>query len=349
MRNVSAVLLGLMLAAGCGPSGPTARVNFSEVVEPKTPLSEQYMRIAVMNAQMEGDTGEYDQDKWSAMTADLIQHYLEQAAERHNMPIKLVDREHLKLTMGEKDLAAAGVTDSDESLASAQVKGASAILTTKVSIKIQKDVGKQRSIDAMSLVGGGWSQGGWGGGSVDTTEVDEEARNITVTCQFQLKDAATNELVISHNGRPTQDYSKTSSSFFFGSSQTEADMTPRDQVIGNMIDRHAQDFLCKFVPMEVFCEVQVEPSSNEESIAGARILVTAERNEDYEQALASFKQAIAADADDDDSLFGAGVCCEKLRRFDEARKYYKLAQSLEPKETHYGEAVERLSRSSKRQ
>ena len=68
------------------------------------------MKIAVMNAQMSGDTSEFDESKWAKMTADLIQHNLEQAAEHNNIPIKLVDREHMKLTMGEKDLAAAGVT-----------------------------------------------------------------------------------------------------------------------------------------------------------------------------------------------------------------------------------------------
>lgn len=342
MRRASVFVLMIVGAAltGCGPKSPIATVAFNRTIEPKTTLSEQYMQMAVMNAQMEGDTGEYDQDKWSRMTADMIQYYLEQAAEKHNIPIKLVDREHLKATMGEKDLASAGVTDNGDQMGSAQVKGAKAILTSKVTIKIDKQVGKKRTIDAMSVIGGGWSHGGFGGGAVDTEQVDEEARNITVQSQFQLKDSATNDVVISANSMPTQEFTKTKASPFFGSSKTEADMTPRDQVIGGMIEHQAQEFLAKFVPMEIKSTVEVKGSSNEKSIAGVRCLVT----DDYESGLANFKQAIADNPDDHKSLFGAGVCCEKLNRLDDARKYYKLAQSLDIKEPKYKAAVERVNR-----
>jgi tetratricopeptide (TPR) repeat protein len=340
----AAGLVGMCLVwvqvVGCGPKTPTARVAFSQLIEPKSPLSSQYMQIAVMNANMEGSSDEVDQSKWAGMTADMMQHYLEQASEKYNIPIKLVDREHLKIAMGEKDLAAAGITDSGDEVAASQVKGASAILTSKVTVKIDKQVGKKRTIDAMSVIGGGWSHGGFGGGSVDTEEVDEEARNITVTCQFQLKDPATNDIVVSHNAMPSQEYAKTSSSFFFGSSKTEADMTPRDKVIGAMIEKHAQDFLAKFVPIETSAEVTVEPSKNENSIAGVRALVM----DEYESALAKFKAAISEDQNDDESLFGAGVACEKLKRYDEARKYYKLAQSLDTENANYNAAVARIGR-----
>lgn len=342
MRRASFLLTMLLgaIVAGCGPKSPTATVAFSRMIQPKTTLSEQYMQIAVMNAQMSGDTGEYDQDKWSRMTADMIQYYLEQAAEKHNIPIKLVDREHLKMTMGEKDLASAGVTDNGDNVGSAQVKGAKAILSSKVTIKIDKQVGKKRTVDAMSVIGGGWSSGGFGGGSVNTEQVDEEARNITVQSQFQLKDSATNDIVVSHNSMPTQEFAKTKASPFFGSSKTEADMTPRDQVIGGMIERQAQEFMSKFVPMEIQSSVEVTPSKHEKSIAGVRCLVT----DDYESSLTNFKQAIAENQDDHKSLFGAGVCCEKLNRLDEARKYYKLAQSLDTDEPKYKAAVERVNK-----
>ncbi len=342
-RTVTGMVLSLILilVTGCGGSkSQIARVEFKEQVEPKMALSEQYMQLAVMNATMEGSTGEFDQQKWSSMTADMMQHYLEQARERNNMPFRLVDREHLKLAMGEKDLASAGITDGGDALGAAQVKGANAILTSKVTVKIDKQVGKKRTIDAMSVFGGGWSRGGFGGGGVNSSEVDEEARNITVTCQFQLKDAATNDIIVSHNAMPSQHYEKTKSGFFFGSSKTEADMTPRDAAIGAIIEQQAKEFLCKFIPVVFEDEVCVEHSSNEDSAAGVRALVL----EDYEAALNSFKQAIAADQNDHKSLFGAGVACEKLKRYDEARKYYRLAQSLKADNPDYNGAVQRVSR-----
>lgn len=340
MRKLFPVVLVLSFVVGCGPKSPTATVEFKETVAPKTPLSASYMNIAVMNANLEGSSDELDQSKWAGMTADMIQHYLERAGEQHNIPLKLIDREHLKMTMGEKDLASAGITDGGDALGAAQVKGANAILTSKVTVKIDKQVGKKRTIDALALAGGGWSRGGWGAGAVDTEEVDEEARNITVTCQFQLKDAATNDIIVSHNALPSQQYEKTSSSFFFGSSQTEADMNPRDRVIGAMIERHAKDFMAKFVPIDVADSVTVEASKNEACVAGVRCLVI----DEYADALGHFKQALSENPNDDEALFGAGVACEKLKRYDEARKYYKQALSLDVDDEKYKSAVDRVSR-----
>jgi hypothetical protein len=340
MRRILPLLVVSLLAAWTGCSKkPIATVEFTHQLQPKAPLDARYMQIAVRDAQVEGDTAEFDQKKWCRMTADMIQHHLEKAGEKHNLPIKLVDRDHVKLTMEEKDLAAAGVSDKGESLASAQITGANAILTSRVTIKIDKQVGKQRTINAMSVFASAWSRGGAGGGSVDSEEVDEERRNITVQCQFQLKDASSNDVVVSYNGAPAQHTQNTKASPFFGSSQTEADMTPRDRVIGEIVERQAQEFMGKFVPMEVRTSVEVEPSSEDESIAGVRSLV----EENYEAALGHFKQAIAADADDHRSLFGAGVCCEKLNRLDEARRYYKLAESLDKGEPRYKAAVGRIA------
>jgi tetratricopeptide (TPR) repeat protein len=335
-RIVASVFVCLCsVSLGCLSKNQVATVSFETNMQPQKPLSEQYGNIAVMNAQVGGDTGEFDQQKWATMTADLIQYYLEQASEKNNVPIKLVDREHLAKTMGEKDLAAAGVTDNNDEMAAAKVEGAKAILTSKVTIKIDKQVGKKRTIDAVGVIAGAWG----GGGAVDTEEVDEEARNITVQSQFQLKDAATNEIIISHNSRPEQSYSKTKSSAFFGSSKTEADMTPRDKVIGDIIEKQAQIFLGKFVPMHISQTVEVTHSSHESSKAGVNALVV----DDWDEALAKFKMAISESPDDHESLFGAGVCCEKLNRMDEARKYYKRAQSLDTEEPKYRAAVDRVS------
>ena len=341
MKRTIAIILVCLCSTSlaCLSKSQVATVTFETNMQPQKPISEQYGNIAVMNSQVGGDTGEFDQQKWATMTADLIQYYLEQASEKNNIPIKLVDREHLAKTMGEKDLASAGVTDNSDEMAAAKVEGAKAILTSKVTIKIDKQVGKKRTIDAVGVIGGAWRGGGFGGGDVDTEQVDEEARSITVQSQFQLKDAATNEIIVSHNSRPEQSFDKTKASAFFGSSKTEADMTPRDKVIGEIIERQAQTFLGKFVPMHISQTVEVTHSSNECSKAGVGALVV----DDWDEALAKFKLAISESPDDHESLFGAGVCCEKLNRPDEARKYYKRAQSLDTEEPKYRAAVDRVS------
>jgi hypothetical protein len=331
----SVALMASILSTAAIGAKPVATVNLGQVVQPKTPLASQYMQIAVMNANMEGSSGEFDEKKWSTMTADMVQYYLEQAGEKYQIPLKLVDREHLKVAQGEKDLASAGVSDGGDAVGAAQFKGASAILTSKVTVKIDKQVAKKKRINPLSVVGAGLNRG-YG---VHSEEVEAESRNITVNCQFQLKDPATNDIIVSHNAPPTQEFNNPKASPFFGSGKTEANMTPRDAVIGGMIEKDLQDFLCKFVPVEIKTEVQVKPSRHKESIAGVESLVA----EDFPGALDHFKKSIAAKKDEA-SYFGAGVCCEKLKQYEEARKYYKIAQSMDVKNPEYNAAVARISK-----
>lgn len=333
--SVLAVLCALAAASGCSKS-PTAVVDFSYPLTPKNPLSEQYMRIAVRNTQVAGSTAEFDQKKWAVMAADMIQYNLEQASEQHNIPLKLVDREHMKLAMEEKDMAAAGITDSGDDVASSALAGASAIITSKVTIKIDKQKGKSRTVSG----GSAWAFLRGGGGSVHTAEVEKESRNITVQCQFQLKDAGTNEIIVSHSGKPSQYHNKAKRpGFFMGSSKTEADMEPRDQIIGALIEKQLKQFMGKFVPTEIEASCEVKAGSNDMSKEGVNALVV----DDYESALRKFKMAIAEEPTDHKSLFGAGVACEKLKRLDQALKYYKQARSYKAKEAKYAEAVERVS------
>jgi len=333
-RLCALTFVGIVMAAAAGCSKkPTAIVEFHHTILPRQQLPEQYMTIAVRNARLEGDTTEFDQSKWSEMTADLVQHNLQRAAEDHGIPIKLVDREHVKLAMEEKDLAAAGITDAGDDVAMAAIRGAKAVLTSKVTIKIDKQKGKGRTIDALGVVAGAWG----GGGGATSSEVDKESRNITVQCQFQLKDAGSNNIIVSHSSEPSQHFEKGKVNPFFGGSKTESDMTPRDQIIGQMIDYQLNQFLAKFVPVEIASEIEVEPSSNENSVEAVKALVT----DDYETALSKFKLAIAERPDDDKSLFGAGVCCEKLERYDEAIKYYKQARAYDD-EPYYDASIDRV-------
>lgn len=329
------VLLGLaMTVAGCGKK-PTATVEISHVLQPKQPLSAEHMSIAVFDTRMEGDKGEFDEKKWSEMTANLISYHLERAAERQNIPLKLVDREHMKVALAGKDLAAAGVTEGGDEMVDAKIEGANANLTSKVTIKIDKHAGSGRTVSGLGAFAGRWG----GGGNVETEEVAKESRNITVTCQFQLKDAGTNAIVASYNGPPTQHYERGKPSPFFGGAKTEADMTPRDRIIGEVIESQLMNFLVKFVPTEISAVCKVEPSGHEKCAEAVRHLVA----DDYEAALMAFKQVIAEKQDDDKALFGAGVAAEKLGRFDEALKHYKLAQSFKTKDAQYNAAVERMS------
>lgn len=333
MKYASAftVLFAFVAGAGCG-GGPTATVDFSRTVQPTQPLANEFMQIAVYPSETTGSK-EYDQEKWKEMAADMIQYSLQRAAEQHSVPIQLVDREHMKISLAESDMKDAGMTEGAP--ATSALAGATAIITSKVNVKIDKQKGKGTSIDALSAFGSAWG----GGGGVSTREVDEVSRNITVQCQFQLKaNDGSNAIIASHTAPWEQHSESAEAGFFFGSSKTEQDMTPRDKVIGAIIEKQLKQFMCKFVPTDVESTVRVEPSGHDGSIAGAEALIA----EDWAGALASFEQAIAEDSKDDRSLFGAGVAAEKLDRLPDALRYYKRAASYEDDEPQYTEAIERV-------
>lgn len=335
MRHVYAVMMSCVVVAvaGCGKK-PTAIVDFSYTIQPKQPLTEE-LKIAVVDARMEGDKGEFDEKKWSGLAAEMIRSRLQNSTDAHKLPITLVDREHVKKSLAEKDLAAADLTDSPEELGSAKIEGANAMLTSKITIKIDKQKGKGRTVSGLGAVAGHWG----GGGHVQTDEVDKESRNITVACQFQLLDVTKHAILVGYSGEPVQNFEKGKTSPFFGGSKTESDLTPRDKVIGAVVDDQLTKFLCKFVPTEIKDSCEVKAGGNKLSEEAVKAMVV----DDYEGGLAKFKAAIAENADDHKSLFGAGVCCEKLEKLPEALKYYKQARSMEPKDEQYRAAVERVS------
>ncbi len=328
------VCLAAAAVAGCGGKSKTATVTIRYTSEPTSKLSEQHMHIAVYNTDVIAAEGSdsFDEKKWREMTADFVQSELQNAADKHGLPIKLVDREHIKATLGEKDMASAGLTDSGDAMASSALQGATAILTSRVTIKVDKQ-SKTEYKQGTSFRGFNF-----GGG-----EKTEERRTITVTSQFQLKDAGTNEVIFAYSGRP-QSLSEggRNKNPFFGKSKTEVEMTPRDEVIGTLVEQHLRSFMSKFAPVTFEATMDVESGKTEASTQGVNILVTATTDEEFQSALDKFKVSLSEKPEDDKTLFAAGVCCERLQQPDEALRYYKQARAIEEKEEKYIEAVQRL-------
>ena len=185
-----------------------------------------------------------------------------------------------------------------------------------------------------------WAGRHWGGGSgsVSTTEVEKVKRNMTVQTDFRLTDAATSKNWATWAPRPYRATEETKPSPFFGSSKTEAELTPRDQIIGTLVERGAREFCSQFIPCEVEYEVELESSGNEACEQGVKLL----RGDMYEEALMQFEAAIAENCEDHQALFAAGVTCEKLGRYDEALDFYKKAL-MQKCEVEYTEAKKRMA------
>ncbi len=334
--TVLCLLSSMALAAsGCG-GGVTALVPVSYVRQPTKAIPQGLTTVAVLPA----ECGAATDAKWSDMTASLVHHLIQDGASRHGASLRIADRRETKKVFDEADMAAAGLINSGGNLgAPAKVLGVEAFVLSKVNIKVEKHSGRKRTIDGMSALSG-WR---YGGGSVSTSEVETVTRNMTVQTEFKLTDAKTGEVWFHWMPKTYRATEKTKASPFFGSSKTEAELTPRDQIVGTLVERGARDFVSLFLPCQVEYEVEVKCSGNEACTQGVKLL-----NADmYDDALAQFNMALREDPEDHRAAFGAGVSCEVLGRFSQALDHYKKACYLKAR-PEYIEAKKRMAANTSR-
>jgi tetratricopeptide (TPR) repeat protein len=272
------------------------------------------------------------------MAANYIQHLLQESTQRYGAPLEVADRKQTSRVLAESDLAASGLATSSNPGATAKLLNVQGLVMSEINVKTDAKAGKQRTVSGMDIFGYGGRYWGGGGGSVDTTEVETVTRNITVQADFKLVDSATGKNWITHSPKPYNRTDRTEASPFFGSSQTEAELTPRDEIIAAAVEQGARQFVSKFVACGVKYEIEVESSGNAACCNAVKYL----RGDMYEEAIGLFKAALAEDIEDDRAAFGAGVACEALGRYTEALDYYKRACVLNP-EAAYLEQKNRLA------
>jgi tetratricopeptide (TPR) repeat protein len=333
---VAGLVLGV---AGCNGGGEKATVAFEYMLNPTTQLPPGLTSVAVLNAQV----NEVTDTKWSEMAANYVQHLIQEANEKYGTNLEVADRKQTSNVMKEQDLAAAGMVPASKAGAVAKLLGVQGLVMTEINVKVETHQGKGRTISAMDMFAGGGHGWGHGGGGVQTEEGETVSRNITVQTDFKLVDSATGKNWVTYSPRPYRQSDKTHISPFFGSSKTEAALTPRDEIIGAAVEAGARAFVSKLVPCAVPVEIAVQSSKQENCVRGVKLL----RADMYTEALAEFKLALAQNPEDDRAAFGAGVSCEATGDFDQALSYYKQAVMLKDRE-EYKDAKIRLTENRER-
>ncbi len=332
--------VGLVVsAAGCGGGSEKATVAIEYMLNPSVGLPPGMNAVAVLDAKV----NEVTDTKWSELAANYVQHLIQEANEKYGTTLQVADRKHTSSVMKEQDLAAAGLVESPKPGAVAKQLGVQGLIMTEINVKVETHQGKGRTVSGMDMFGGGGHGWGHGGGSVQTEEAETVSRNITVQTDFKLVDAATGKNWTTHSPKPYRQSDKTKVSPFFGSSKTEAALTPRDEIIGAAVESGARAFVSKLVPCAVRYEVEAKSSGQENCVQGVKYL----RGDMYAEALSQFKLALTEKPDDDRAAFGAGVCCEALGDFDQALSYYKQAMMLKDRE-EYREAKTRMTENRER-
>ena len=309
------VLLMMVVVTGCA-SRERALVTFSYVVEPERGLPPGMKTIAIQPAKVGAATDE----KWSQMCATILQSLINESRNRFGTPITVSDRRDTQVTFDEADLAASGMSTRAGG-SGGKLLAVDGIILSKIDVKVEKHIGKQRTLAGLSLAGFGGH--GWGGGSTDirTEEVETVTRSMTVQTDFRLIDTADNRVWEQHSPRPFQSTDRTKASPIFGSSSTEADLTPQDAIIATLVDKAAREFVSRLMPCRIEVDAEVVSSGNANCVQGVRML----RAEAFRDAVAFFEAAMREDSNDHQAAFGAGIASEASGQYDAALSFYKRA------------------------
>ncbi len=329
--GLSAVMVSLTVLTGCA-SKETASVNFSYVVEKEKGLPPGMKNIAIMPAKV----GETTDPKWSELSTTVIASLINESRARFGTDVTVTERRDTRAVFDEADLAAAGMS-TRKGGKGGELIGADGYLLSNINVKVEKHVGRQRTLSGFDIAGFGGHHTGGGYVSPETQEVETVTRNMTVQTEFKLVDSANGRVWEHFSPKTYRATDRTKASPIFGSSKTEAELTPQDQIIGSLVERGAREFVSMLMPCRIDVEAEVESSGKKNSANGVRLL----RAEAYREAISAFQAAIADNSNDHRAAFGAGVACEATGQFESGLKYYNMACAGENNRI-YAEARDRM-------
>jgi len=328
--GLSISLAMLTAATGCA-SKQTATVSFSYVVEQEKGLPPGMKTIAIMPAKV----GETTDPKWQELSTTVVAALINESRSKFGTDVTVTERRDAKAVFDEGDMRAAGMATGKGG--DTKLIGAEGLLLSNINVKVEKHVGKQRTLSGLDIAGFGGHHSGGGYVSPETEEVETVTRNMTVQTEFKLVDSATGRVWEHFSPKTYRATDRTQASPIFGSSKTEAELTPQDAIIGTLVERGAREFVSRLMPCRIDVETEVESSGNKNCVEGVKLL----RAEAYRDAISAFQAAIAEDLNDHRAAYGAGVACEATGQFESGLKYYNLACAGEGNRT-YTDARDRM-------
>jgi len=331
-RPLGLLLIGSMtLLAGCQPK-EKAVVLIRHSFEPSKGLPVGMKSLAVMPMEAQGA----DEAKWQEIATEMMQRRIVSANQKHKLGLQIADRKNVAAVTQEKEAMRAGLVEMNKAQEAAKLIKVQGLIMGRCIIKVELHKGKSRTISNIGAFASRWS----GGGHVGTQESENVSRNVTVQVTFRLLDAANGKNWFTWTpDKPFMVSDRKKPGPFFGSSKTEADLSPRDRIIGQCVEEAVTEFLSYLIPINYEFELEIESSSNKDCAMGVKLI----RGEEYEGALSSFKAALAEDPEDDRAAFDMGVVYERLGRLDEALAAYRKACVLK-NEPEYVEARDRVGK-----
>jgi len=157
-----------------------------------------------------------------------------------------------------------------------------------------------------------------------TREVEEISRCLAVQCSFSLIDASSGEVILRYAPPVVRKEDRSSPDFLFGQFVDPAELDPADHFIGELVERVAREFVGMLVPVPVVCTYELVGRHDEGEAA-----IRAVRAEDYAVAYQRFQEGFREDPDEHETVFAMGVVSEIMQQWDQAIAYYRQAAGMD--------------------
>jgi tetratricopeptide (TPR) repeat protein len=155
---------------------------------------------------------------------------------------------------------------------------------------------------------------------------------------FKLVDLATGSTLVSHAKKydydSDRDGKKSTMSKLIGGS---SDVPATDVITDALVEQGARDFVAKISPHTVRVETKLASGKSPAVKSGNALAMAG----DHDGALEQYKFALDQNADDHGAAFNAGLMYETMGQFDDARRLYARAASLN-KDGRYAAGLARV-------
>jgi hypothetical protein len=306
---------------------------------------------------IDGIKGNSREKKWSMIAADMIEAMIQGEGDAAS-GLTLVQRRATKQILDEQDLQLAGIVEGDAALRAGKLLAVQGLIESKIHINIDTKRSTKSTIDWGGILGGAMQQQGQpprrdpryrndrdgrrgdrdnpyrrqhdhggrseerrsagGGLRIDTREVEEISRNLSVQCSFCLVDATTGAAVLRYSTPVIHKTDKKSPDFLFGGMMEQGDLDPVDHFIGELVERACRDFVGMMAPTRVSVTYELVGRGKKGEQA-----IRALRADDVRSAAQLFEESYRDDPDEYDQLFALGVTFELAGDFPRALECYR--------------------------
>lgn len=340
--------------ATTAPAKEKYAVTVSYVLSPERPLPLNVRSVAVTDSGVEAMDGGHEANRsrrWSLIAAQLIESMLQDAGQRGEAHLNVVQRSATKKILEEQDLRLAGIVEGPAAERAGKLLAVDGLVMSKITIHMDTRRKNKEVVDWTRMLGGGAAPnnrdprfrrydqpnrgarpasprgpgGPVGGGGMDlpTKTISEINRNLTVQCSFALVDVTNGRSIVQFTPPVYQKTDTAKPNFMFSRCVDEADLDPVDHFIGELVERAARDFVSMLVPTKVSYNYELIGKGKHGEAA-----IRALRADNYKAAFSEFEQAHQEDPKRDWHVFGMGVTAELMGDPQRALELYREAASM---------------------